>query len=77
MFINQNFISIKRTSPKRFSDKDGKGLYSTLQLRKTGNGDRREDRPSMYYPVLSPEGDKVYPIGPSGYESRWRVGEAK
>jgi adenine-specific DNA-methyltransferase len=27
----------------------------------------------MYYPVKSPEGDDIYPIGPTGYESCWRV----
>lgn len=43
---------------------------------KTGNADRREDRPLMYYPVISPNGDKVYPIGPTGYQSRWRVAKA-
>ena len=29
----------------------------------------------MYYPVLDPQGNEVYPIGPGGYESRWRVGK--
>lgn len=60
---------------KRFKDEDEKGRYSVLQLRKTGNADRREDRPAMYYPVISPNGKEVYPIGPSGYDSRWRVGK--
>src|SRR5690554_6771775 len=60
---------------KRFNEEDEKGKYSTLQLRKTGNADRREDRPLMYYPVISPEGKEVYPIGPTGYQSRWRVGK--
>ena len=58
----------------RFSEEDEKGKYSVLQLRKTGNADRREDRPSMYYPLLDPDGNKVYPIGPGGFESRWRFG---
>ncbi len=54
-----------------------KGKYSILQLRKTGNADRKEDRPLMYFPIISPTGEEVYPIGPTGYESRWRVGEKK
>ncbi len=58
----------------RFSEEDEKGKYSVLQMRKTGNADRREDRPSMYYPVIDPDGNDVYPIGPGGYESRWRFG---
>ncbi|MDR2266617.1 MAG: site-specific DNA-methyltransferase [Christensenellaceae bacterium] len=61
---------------KRFNQQDAKGYYSTLQLRKTGNADRREDRPNMYFEITAPNGEKVVPIGPSGYQSRWRVGKA-
>lgn len=59
----------------RFNEQDARGAYSTLQLRKTGNADRRADRPSMYYPLPDPDGNDVYPIGPGGYESRWRCGK--
>ena len=58
---------------KRFNSVDSKGRYSTLQLRKTGNEDKREDRPNMFYPVIAPDGEKVYPFGPNEYLSRWRV----
>ncbi len=60
----------------RFSndENDGKGKYALLQLRKTGNADRKEDRENMFYPVIAPDGTKVFPIGPSDYLSRWRVG---
>ena len=37
---------------KRFSDSDEKGLYSMLQLRKTGNADRKEDRPVTYISTM-------------------------
>tara|TARA_B100000989_G_C19529698_1_gene468905 strand:+ start:219 stop:2129 length:1911 start_codon:yes stop_codon:yes gene_type:complete len=59
----------------RFKDSDKKGKYSTLQLRKTGSGDRREDRKNMFYAIKDPDGNDVFPIGPTGYESRWRVGK--
>ena len=52
---------------------DGRGRYALLQLRKTGSNDRREDRPNMFYPILAPNGEEVYPRGPSGYQSCWRV----
>jgi adenine-specific DNA-methyltransferase len=58
-------------------DNDGKGVYALLQLRKTGNADRKEDRESMFYPIQAPDGGIVYPIGPSDYLSRWRVGKNK
>lgn len=65
-------IPLSKKDMDRFKYKDEKGRYSILQLRKTGNEDKREDRPSMYYSVEGPDGSKVYPIGPGGYESRWR-----
>jgi adenine-specific DNA-methyltransferase len=67
-------IPLDESDERRFSEEDKRGKYSTLQLRKTGNADRRGDRPSMYYPVTAPNGEAVYPIGPGGYESRWRFG---
>lgn len=58
----------------RFNQQDSRGKFSLLQLRKTGNQDRREDRPLLYYAVKAPDGSDVFPIGPTGYDSRWRVG---
>jgi len=65
-------IELSENDKRRFTRKDDKGNYSILQWRKTGNGDRREDRPNLYYPIAGPDGKPVYPIGPTGYESRWR-----
>ena len=66
-----------------FNDEDAKiynledeyGKYLVRPLRKTGGEDRREDRPSMYYPITAPDGTQIYPIAPRGYESRWRCQE--
>lgn len=60
---------------KIYDQEDEGGRYLTRSLRKTGGEDRREDRPTMYYPIKNPDGIEVYPIGPGGYESRWRCGE--
>ena len=57
---------------KRFDSTDEKGRYALDQMRKTGSNDRREDRPNMYFAVIDPDGNEVYPTGPSGYESCWR-----
>lgn len=43
-------------------------------LRQWGQADRREDRPSMWYPI-NIDGIDVYPIKEDGTEGRWRVGE--
>jgi len=70
-------LPLDENDEKRFQEEDERGRYSVLQLRKTGNADRRTDRPSMYYPVAAPDGTQVYPVGPGGYESRWRFGPDK
>jgi adenine-specific DNA-methyltransferase len=57
-----------------YDKEDDKGKYLTRTLRRTGGEDRREDRPSMFYPVTAPDGTEIYPIGPTGYESRWICG---
>jgi adenine-specific DNA-methyltransferase len=57
---------------ERYEEQDDKGRYALWQLRKTGSNDRRADRPSMYFAVKDPDGKDVYPVGPTGYESRWR-----
>jgi len=60
---------------KIYDQEDEGGKYLTRTLRKTGGEDRREDRPTMYYGIKAPDGTVVFPIGPTGYESRWRCGE--
>lgn len=54
-----------------YNQKDERGRYLTRSLRRTGGEDRREDRPSMFFPITAPDGTEIYPIGPTGYESRW------
>lgn len=71
-----NRLPLSATDAKRFAEQDHKGKYSTLQFRKTGSNDRRQDRPNLYYPLTAPDGTEVYPTGPGGYESRWRAGLA-
>lgn len=75
---NAEFKGLSFTSDdeKIYNQEDEHGKYLTRPLRKTGGEDKREDRPSMYYPLDAPNGSKVYPIGPGGYESRWRCSES-
>lgn len=68
-------IELSEKDKSRYDLSDEKGAFSILQLRRTGGEDRREDRPSMYYGIQAPDGSIVYPKGPTGYDSRWRVGE--
>ena len=61
--LNLNFKLIEKFSEGRKEN-----------LRQWGQADRREDRPSMFYPITI-DGIEVYPIKEDGTEGRWRVGE--
>ncbi len=58
-----------------YDQQDEKGKYLIRSLRRTGGENRREDRPTMYYPLEAPDGTEIYPIAPAGYESRWVCGK--
>ena len=53
---------------------DEHGDFAITKLEKWGNGSRREDRPSMYFPITDPDGNEFYPVAPDGNDGRWRVG---
>ena len=57
---------------------DEKGAYAKgRELNKWGAGSRREDSPSMWFPIKGPNGEDVYPIRNDGTEGRWRLGKEK
>lgn len=56
---------------KFFDDVAGK-YYRRRSLRKEGSESRREDRPSMWYPIDAPDGKEIWPVKPDGTEGRWR-----
>ncbi|WP_406684307.1 site-specific DNA-methyltransferase [Seonamhaeicola sp. MEBiC1930] len=68
-------LSMSEDDLKIYDQHDEKGRYLTRSLRRTGGENRREDRPSMFYPVFSPDGTEVYPLAPEGWESRWVCGK--
>lgn len=70
-----NKLEMSAEDAEIYNEVDENGCrYLTRSLRRTGGEDRREDRPTMYYPLTAPDGTEVYPIGPTGYESRWICG---
>ena len=60
-----------------YNKRDEKGSFKVTKLSKWGNTARREDRPSMYFPIIAPDGEEVYPIAPDGGDGRWRVGKPR
>ncbi len=58
--------------------KDAKGPYRRgRELNKWGSNSRREDRPTMFFPIPGPNGEEVYPIRNDGKEGCWRWGKKK
>lgn len=47
------------------------------ELNKWGAGSRREDSPTMYFPIQGPNNEDVYPIRNDGSDGRWRLGKKK
>lgn len=65
--------TVKEVDACNYSDK--KSTYRRELLRQWGSqAQRREDRPSMYFPIPLPFGGEAYPKLPDGSDGRWRFG---
>jgi adenine-specific DNA-methyltransferase len=56
-------------------DKETGFLYRDRLLKKNGKNSLRKDRPSMFFPIIDPDGNEVYPIHDDGQEARWAYGK--
>jgi len=88
--IEHEYICVYRKSPNlfwkdiiiersknEFTHSDAKGVFKVTKLAKWGNTSRREDRPTMFFPIDAPDGSDCYPIAPDGNDGRWRIGKEK
>lgn len=57
-----------------FKYSDSKGRYTIVKLEKWGSSAHKEDRPTMYFSIIDPDGNDLFPIAPDGKDGRWRVG---
>lgn len=58
-----------------YSNRDEDGhLYRDRLLKKNGKNSLRSDRPSMFFPIVDPDGNKVYPMHDDGREACWACG---
>ncbi len=71
-FMWKDKLEMRNKSEYNKSDENGK--FKITKLAKWGNTARREDRPSMYFPITAPDGTDCFPIAPDGGDGRWRVG---
>jgi adenine-specific DNA-methyltransferase len=61
--------------PAHYNKKDSTGrIYYLKPLRAMGADGHREKRPSMYFPIVAPDGTEVFPKNPDGSDSRWQWG---
>jgi adenine-specific DNA-methyltransferase len=75
---NQPILSRIELDTEALDKKDEKGPYRQgRELNKWGANSRREDRPTMFFPITGPDGDQVYPIKGDGEEGCWRWGKKK
>ena len=55
---------------------DQNGAYRRgRELNKWGSNSRKEDRPTMFFPIPGPNGEEVFPIRNDGTEGCWRLGK--
>ena len=49
--------------------------YRDRLLKKNGKNSLRRDRPTMFFPIIAPDGTEVFPIHDNGEEARWAMGK--
>ena len=73
-----NALSRISVESEQLDQTDEKGAYRRgRELNKWGSNSRREDRPTMFFPIPGPSGEDVYPIRNDGAEGCWRWGKKK
>lgn len=70
------FDSEVEKNQNEFNRKDSTGNFKLTKLEKWGSSARKEDRPTMHFPIIDPTGSEYLPIAPDGNLGRWRVGKS-
>jgi adenine-specific DNA-methyltransferase len=61
----------------RQPDEESDRPYRDRLLKKNGKNSLRSDRPSMFFPLIAPDGSEVLPIHDDGREACWAMGRAR
>jgi len=65
-------------APAHYNKKDSSGrLYYLKPLRAMGADGHRAKRPSMFFPLVAPDGSEILPRNADGSDSRWQWGAQK
>ena len=59
----------------QIDEKTGKPCRDRL-IKKNGKASLRSDRPTMWFPIIAPDGTEAFPIHDDGREARWAFGKA-
>ncbi len=71
-----NWIDKKvQKTDESYKYEDENGKFNITKLEKWGSSAHREDRPTMYFSILDPDNNELFPIAPDGQDGRWRVGK--
>jgi len=72
-------IEAKPEDLKHYNKTDSQGRkYYLKPLRAMGGqGETREARPSLYYPIIAPDGTEVFPTRKDGSDGAWRWSQEK
>ncbi len=57
-------------------DQESDRPYRDRLLKKNGKSSLRSDRPSMFFPLVAPDGSEVFPIHDDGREACWAMGKS-
>jgi adenine-specific DNA-methyltransferase len=78
---NPNLVKFKQKSDNsildayRQPDSESDRPYRDRLLKKNGKSSLRSDRPSMFFPVIAPDGTEIFPIHDDGREACWALGK--
>lgn len=75
LFTVKQLLKEQNQAQFNFFDEKRQKYYRRRSLRKEGSESLRQDRESMWYAIIAPDGTEIYPIKPNGVEGRWRWGE--
>ena len=75
-FTPNQLAKEQNSSQFGYWDERAQKHYRRRSLRKEGSESRREDRPSMWYPIPAPDDTPIWPVKPDGTEGRWRWKES-
>ncbi len=79
---NASSFTLKRLDTEMAShydkvDENGRNYYLKPLRAMGGQGDSRETRPNLYYPLIAPDGSEVYPKRTDGKDGAWRWSRIK